>query len=357
MVRGLRAAAGGRASRRVRARAHGRARDALADPARRARRRRVAPSLAGPRRSAGRVARGPARPASRLARLGRAALAASIARPGGCSPRRSSSRSPAGSPGTRTELDLRHPPARCPRDLPELQDVDELEEATGRLGRRLRDRRRADDLTDPAVIAWMSELRAAHPRPPRVRAASSTPASDEDVELCPAIALADPVRAAGATRARSRSSELLDLLPPLLLAGGRRPRRETGDARRHGADRLRHPGDAVRRAEGADRRRSAPSSTRPGRSPTRRRASSAEVVGLPVLAADANAALDRQPLPAHRSPGSLAVALVLLAVYRSLRAGAGAADPDRRSPPAGRRSCSRPPASRSTRCRRPWGRW
>ena len=56
---------------------------------------------------------------------------------------------------------------------------------------------------------------------------------------------------------------------------------------------------------------------------------SAEVVGLPVLAADANAALSTQPLLADRSPGSLAVALVLLAVYRSLAPGARAADPDR----------------------------
>ena len=55
---------------------------------------------------------------------------------------------------------------------------------------------------------------------------------------------------------------------------------------------------------------------------------SAEVVGLPVLAADANSALESNRYLLTLA-GLAAVALALLAIYRSARAGAGAADPDR----------------------------
>ena len=64
---------------------------------------------------------------------------------------------------------------------------------------------------------------------------------------------------------------------------------------------------------------------------------SAEVVGLPVLAADANAELGLQPLPADArgAAGGRAGAARRLPLAA---AGARAADPDRRSRPAGRRS-------------------
>ena len=94
----------------------------------------------------------------------------------------------------------------------------------------------------------------------------------------------------------------------------------------------------------------------PGTEPTRRPASSVEVVGLPVLAADANAALDsnrylltgagllvRGARPARRLPLARQRALVPLVPIVLA--------------PAGRRWCSRPPTSRSTRCRRRSARW
>ena len=61
-----------------------------------------------------------------------------------------------------------------------------------------------------------------------------------------------------------------------------------------------------------------PRSTRRAPRTTRRRASSAEVVGLPVLAADANSALSGNRYLLTLA-GLLAVALALLAIYRSAR--------------------------------------
>ena len=59
--------------------------------------------------------------------------------------------------GTRTEVisDLRE---LVPADLPELQNVDELQDATGVSG-EVEVAVRADDLTDPAVVAWMADFK------------------------------------------------------------------------------------------------------------------------------------------------------------------------------------------------------
>ena len=63
----------------------------------------------------------------------------------------------AGRSGTRTEVvsDIRE---LVPRDLPELEDVDELQEATGVSG-EVDVTVTAPDLTDPEVIAWMSDYK------------------------------------------------------------------------------------------------------------------------------------------------------------------------------------------------------
>ena len=58
-----------------------------------------------------------------------------------------------------------------PSDLPELQNVDELQETTGVSG-EVEVAVRADDITDPAVVAWMSWRRRRRPgrrRPPAHR--------------------------------------------------------------------------------------------------------------------------------------------------------------------------------------------
>ena len=59
--------------------------------------------------------------------------------------------------GTRAEVisDLRE---LVPSDLPELQNVDELQKTTGVSG-EVEVAVRAADLTDPAVVAWMSDFK------------------------------------------------------------------------------------------------------------------------------------------------------------------------------------------------------
>ena len=89
--------------------------------------------------------------------------------------------------GTQTEIvsDIRE---LVPRELPELQDVDELQDATGVSG-EVDVTVTADDITDPGVIAWMSDYKA------RVLARAGFGAEsrclDAETQLCPSIALTD----------------------------------------------------------------------------------------------------------------------------------------------------------------------
>jgi predicted RND superfamily exporter protein len=75
----------------------------------------------------------------------------------------------------------------------------------------------------------------------------------------------------------------------------------------------------------------------------------AELAGLPVLAADANAAVASPWRRALLLAGLIAVALVLLAAFRD-RAPRAVPLSRSRSRPAGRRLSSSPRGSRSTRC-------
>ena len=80
-----------------------------------------------------------------------------------------------------------------------------------------------------------------------------------------------------------------------------------------------------------------------------------ELAGLPVIAAAAASDLSSSRYWLTLA-GLLAVALVLLAVYRSLRRGRSCRWCRSCSPAAGRRWSSGSAASRSTRCRRRWRR-
>jgi hydrophobe/amphiphile efflux-3 (HAE3) family protein len=244
--------------------------------------------------------------------IGRRALAMSVAAPGRVLVVGLVIAAAGWAVGTRTELisDLRE---LVPSDLPELRNVDELQVATGVSG-EVDVSVRADDLTDPAVVAWMAGFKQ------RVLAdagfgGDATPCVDQDAELCPYIALPDLF---GDTPPDSsqRVEGVLNLLPPYFLAAF--VNREGGDSK---------AGTAVIpfgiKVMPFDQQKKLIDSIRaeidpPGTANDPPSGVTADVVGLPVLAADANSALDSNRYLLTLA-GLAAVALALLAVYRSLR--------------------------------------
>ena len=216
--------------------------------------------------------------------------------------------------GTRTEIvsDIRE---LVPSDLPELRDVDALQEETGVSG-QVDVTVTADDLTDPEVVAWMADFRQ------RVLALGGFEGEfpscrDEGAQVCPAISLPDLFSAGDAPPDQDRIRNVLSLLPPYFAQAVVEVDPDTGtigntallsfgikvmpfDEQKSLIDRIRGEidpgGDTAGPPAGTD----------------------VQVVGLPVLVADANAALasNRYLLTVA---GLLAVALALLAVYRSPR--------------------------------------
>ena len=170
----------------------------------------------------------------------------------------------------------------------------------------------------------MGDFEGAGPRARRLR--RRVPELRGRADL-PAISLSDLFTEPPGALDQERIETVLDARPALLLPGGDHPRPRDGRARRHRQHRLRDPGRAARRAAGADRRdprRDRPAGT--GRPPE-----GVEVERRRPAGARGRRQRRRSSAAATGSPlaGLLAVALALLAVYRSLRAGAGAADPDR----------------------------
>jgi predicted RND superfamily exporter protein len=201
-----------------------------------------------------------------------------------------------------------------PSDLPALRDVDALQAATGVSG-EVDVTVRASDLTDPRVVAWMNDYKR------RVLdragfADQASPCLDQETRLCPSIALGD-LFGDGPPPTRARIRRVLGLLPPYFSQAVVSVDPETGEV-----------GDTAVIAFGIkvmpldeqqqliDVIRSEIDPPGPGNEPPP--GVSASVVGLPVLAADANSALsgDRYLLTIA---GLVAVALVLLVVYRSAR--------------------------------------
>jgi hydrophobe/amphiphile efflux-3 (HAE3) family protein len=211
--------------------------------------------------------------------------------------------------GTRTELvsDVRQ---LLPSNLPELQDVDRLEDATGVSG-DVYVTVDAGDLTDPEVIAWMAGFEQRVLERNGYEQGVST-CQDEDVEICPGTTLAT-LFAGTDLPARGQIRELLDLLPEY-FSRAVVDRDEDGD----GGTAL--VGFGIR-VMPFDDQKALIDDIRgqldpPGTELDPPAGVDVEVVGLPVLFADANAALD-----ANRylltGVGLVAIALVLLAMYRS----------------------------------------
>lgn len=276
---------------------------------------------AAPRRAAGRLGelrataatqlerlRGATR--ARVRRLGRATLARAIASPGAVLATAAILAGAGWALDTRTEVvsDLRE---LVPSDLPAIEGVDALEQETGISG-EIDVTVTADDLSDPEVVAWMADLQD------RVLAAGGFDAEETcasgETDLCPAASLPDILASSGRVPDERTIDSILGLLPPRFAQAVIETDPESGEY-----------GDTAVIAFGIrvmpfdeqsaliDRIRAeieADGGPPPG--------VEAQVVGLPVLAADANGELsgNRYLLA---GVGLLLVALVLLALYRSPR--------------------------------------
>ena len=188
-----------------------------------------------------------------------------------------------------------------PQDLQALRDVNVLQDETGVSG-EIDVTVRADDITDPEVIAWMTRFQnrvlREHGYSPGKRCTQKRNAP----ELCPALSLPDLF----STAAQAQVSTLLDAVPSYFSQGVVTADRTTANLafgiRLMPLDRQKQVVDDIKAAlkppEGV----------------------SASVVGLPVLAAEANSALSS---PWRRGLTLLAalagVFLVLFAARRSAR--------------------------------------
>jgi hydrophobe/amphiphile efflux-3 (HAE3) family protein len=193
-----------------------------------------------------------------------------------------------------------------PQDLHALQDVNALQEETGVSG-EIDVAVRADDITDPAVVAWMTRFQADVLRAHGYRPGKRCGQAKDPPELCPALSLPDLWNTAGAGRDEVR--RLLDAVPPYFSQGVVTRDRATANLafgiRLMPLERQKEVVDDVKR------RLDPPAGVE------------ATVVGLPVLAAEANGALSsawRRGLTLLAA--LLGVFLVLLAVRRSARAAA-----------------------------------
>jgi uncharacterized protein len=187
-----------------------------------------------------------------------------------------------------------------PQDLPAVRDLQTLQRTTGVAG-EVDVVVEGRDLADPKVLAWMRDYQERVLRAVRYSAANGCGRA----ALCPALSLPDLFPGAGGTVDRARIEGLLDAVPPYfsqaVITADRRTANLAFGIRLMPVDRQH---DVIERMRAA-------LDPPPG--------VTARVAGLPVLAADANAALAS---PWRRLAmliaGLLAVALVLLAVQRRL---------------------------------------
>ena len=274
---------------------------------------RLGAALVRPRAAAARL-RGRLDPAgTRLRAGGRRALAYSIKAPGRVLVIAALCAVIGWGVGTRIPVisDIRQ---LVPRNLPALQNVDQLEQATGISGLTYVTVT-APDLADPAVVTWMHDFEQ---RVLERHGFSGDFASckAEQTEICPEISLPDFLYGSGQTApTRARIVTDLRLLPRYVAQAMVSTDPKTGKPGNTGVitfgikvmpfDQQKQLIDDIRaqiNPPGTD------SDPPPG--------VSAQVVGLPVLAADANSALSGSRYLVTII-GLVAVALALLAAYRS----------------------------------------
>ncbi len=188
-----------------------------------------------------------------------------------------------------------------PQDLQALRDVNVLQDETGVSG-EIDVTVRADDITDPEVIAWMTRFQNRVLREHGYRQGKRCTQKRNPPELCPALSLPDLF----STATQAQVSTLLDAVPSYFSQGVVTADRSTANLafgiRLMPLDRQKQVVDDIKAAlkppEGV----------------------SASVVGLPVLAAEANSSLSSPWRRALTLLAALAgVFLVLFAARRSAR--------------------------------------
>ena len=158
----------------------------------------------------------------------------------------------------------------------------------------------ADDLTRPAVLKWMRDYQS---RVLKRFHFNATRNGCGKAQLCPALSLPDLFRSSGSLSSAARVRSLLDAVPPYfsqaVVTADRRTAALTFGVKSASLERQKRVVDVLRSELDP------PAGVR------------ASVTGLPVLAAEANAALT-SPLRRLGTllAGLLAVGLVLLAVHR-----------------------------------------
>lgn len=242
-----------------------------------------------------------ARGRRRAAAVGKSALAAAISMPGRVLAVATILAVVGWGVGTRTEVvsDVRE---LVPGDLPALESVDELQAVTGVSG-ELDVLVRGDEVTSPEAIAWMRDFKA------RVLeqhgfAGEFPDCRAEGTELCPGPALSDLFGAKGEL-SRGRIESVLGVVPDYFL--------EAILSRPEGDEEVASIAFLIP-VMPLDEQEALIEAIRSELDPPE--GISAELVGLPVLAADANAELSGSRYWLTLV-GLGAVALVLLAVYRS----------------------------------------
>ena len=204
---------------------------------------------------------------------------------------------------TRTEVvsDVRE---LVPQDLQALKDVNELQQATGVSG-EIDVTVRADDITRPEVIGWMTRFQQAVLKEGGYREGASCVQAKDPPDLCPALSLPTILRSVD-LRDQAQVNGLLDAVPAYFSQGV--IRRDRKVANLAFGIRLQSLEDQKAVVDSIKQRIDPPEGV------------SASVVGLPVLAAEANARLSS---PAWRGltllVALLAVFVVLLAFRRSRR--------------------------------------
>jgi uncharacterized protein len=250
----------------------------------------------------------PLGPAVRSAqRLGRSVLAAAFARPRRVLAVGFALAALGWVVDTQTEVrsDLRE---LVPQDLPAVRDLDTLQRTTGVAG-EVDVVVEGRDLTDPKVVAWMRSFQQRVLKDARY----SPDNGCGKAALCPALSLPDLFQGRDAAADRERIEALLEAVPPYfsqaVITADRRTANLAFGIRLMPLD---EQHEAIERIRDALTERTSSAGT--GHPPA---GVTARVAGLPVLAAEANAALAS---PWRRLgtllAGLLAVGLVLLLVHR-----------------------------------------
>jgi uncharacterized protein len=200
---------------------------------------------------------------------------------------------------TRVESDIQK---LVPQDLPALRDLDALQRSTG-VGGEVDVVIEGADLTSPRVIEWMIAYQSAVLK----RYGYSPARGCGRAQLCPAFSLPDLFTTPGARASAAQITALLDAVPPYfsqsVITADRRTAALAFGIKLMTLDRQKQVLDEMR------------ARLHDGRPPGVR----AELAGLPVLAADANAQVSsngRRLLTL--AAGLLAVALVLLVALRGV---------------------------------------